>query len=276
MPPQLRELLNSANRLTVDSVSQTPFFLEWGDPRGPRFFYEQARAEGFTQLPVRQQRSTTRIVLSAELATLDDWRDSSIGRPIEVDDLVSRDAPLFSLLRRLQMRELLLCLGPDGVDGVVTIYDLNQPAAHMFTLGLALLIEGELANAITRSLSGDRRAVERHVISVLGQKYGAVKRWKHDVAADSQLEILSYLSFYDKCRCLTERAVQEIAQAADLDAEEARRQLREVKQIRNNIAHYDAFNLADYRTVGTRMAIAYRLARKLANLEPPPTAAAVP
>jgi hypothetical protein len=49
-----------------------------------------------------------------------------------------------------------------------------------------------------------------------------------------------------------------------------------VKQIRNNIAHYDAFNLADYRTVGTRMAIAYRLARKLANLEPPPTAAAVP
>jgi hypothetical protein len=138
----------------------------------------------------------------------------------------------------------------------------------MFTLGLALLIEAELANTITSSLGGDRRAVERHIIGVLGEKYGAVKRWKRDVLANDQVEILSYLSFHDKYRCLTDRAIQTIAQATNLDGEEARRQLREVRQIRNNIAHYTAFDLTDYRTVGTRMAIAYRLARKLAKLEP--------
>jgi hypothetical protein len=125
MPPQLRELLSSVDHLTVDSVSQTPFVLEWGDERGPRHFYAHAQAEGFTQLPVRQGRSITRILTTADLARVNDWPDPSIGRPIEVDDLVSRDAPLFSLLRRLQGRELLLCLGPEGVDGVVTIYDLN-------------------------------------------------------------------------------------------------------------------------------------------------------
>jgi hypothetical protein len=270
VPPQIRELLSSVGHLTVDSVSQAPFCLEWGDPRGPRFFRDHASAEGYTALPVREGRSINCIVQTAELADVTDWARVPLGRPIEVDDLVARDAPLFSLLPRLDHRELLLCLGREGIDGVVTVYDLNQPAAHMFALGLALLIEVEIAAAITNSLR-DQRAVEEHVIAVLGVKNRQIRRWQKAAETSEQVEILNYLTFYEKMRCLTDGAADVLSALAAVHPVELRGQLREVQQLRNSIAHYAAFELANYRTVVQRMRTAYRLARRFneSSLEQP-------
>jgi hypothetical protein len=133
------------------------------------------------------------------------------------------------LLRRLERRELLMCLGREGIDGVVTIYDLNQPAAHVFAFGLALLVEAELARVIAESMDGDSRAIYRHVQGVLGAKHHAVARWKKEADHGEQVDLVSYLTFYEKTRCLTVKSLAKIAAAAKIDDEEAWRQLREVR-----------------------------------------------
>lgn len=264
MPPLIRELLTSLRQLTVGSVSQEPFVLAWGDPRGPQFFFAHASTEGFTQLPVRTGRSIDRIVDTLELEGVSDWDSAPNGRPIMVDDLVARDAPLFSLLPRLSERDLLLCLGGDGVDGVVTVYDLNQPAAHMFALGLALVIEAEMSAAITACFA-TQRALESYVISVLGAKNGQVKRWHRATERDQQVEILNYLTFSEKMRCLTQDALERLSVPAKTDAADLRRKLREVQLFRNSIAHYAVFELADYRSAVAHMRTAYTLARRLSR-----------
>jgi len=263
MPPQIRDLLTSLNQLTVASVSQVPFVVPWEDPRGPAFFFEQATAERYTQLPILRDRSIRRIVETAALANVTEWDSAPDGRRIEVEDLVARDAPLFSVLHRLEDRPLLLSLGPNGVDGVLTIYDLNMPAAHMFALGLTLIVENEIASAISLSLE-NQRAVESHVTSILTRKNKQVQQWEKAVAGGEQVEILHYLTFFEKSRCLTDRAVLLLASAAGVTPEDLKLQLREVRQLRNQIAHYSVFELNDYRTVVPRMRRLYRLATKLA------------
>src|SRR5690348_1799272 len=91
LTPHIRDLLKSLNHLTVDSVSQTPFVLDWGDPRGPAFYFDQASAEGYSQLPVRQGRSIDRIISTRELSGARSWDEVGAGEPIKVDDLVARD-----------------------------------------------------------------------------------------------------------------------------------------------------------------------------------------
>jgi hypothetical protein len=90
---------------------------------------------------------------------------------LTADQLVSRDAPAFALLERLaeEGSQILFCLGRRGVDGVVTVYDLNQPAAHLFGFGLVLICEAELGRLLRERLGEDPIEARRRAVAVIGK-----------------------------------------------------------------------------------------------------------
>src|SRR4029077_14522175 len=69
------------------------------------------------------------------------------------DDMVSAASPILELLNRLtERRPWLFVMGPRGIDGIVTIYDLNEPAAHQLGFGLCLVVEAALGHAIEAAI----------------------------------------------------------------------------------------------------------------------------
>lgn len=142
----LKSLIRSAEDLRVDAVAQMPFCAE-PERLSPRETYEQASDLGFDDLPVRDHDGQIRRMVSA--AALRDANDTwdvldSEAVVLDADSLVAREAPVFSLLDRFVERDVLFALGRRGVDGVVTIYDLNQPAAHLLGFGLILISEADV------------------------------------------------------------------------------------------------------------------------------------
>jgi hypothetical protein len=79
----------------------------------------------------------------------------AVMKPIDVNQIVALDMPILDLLPRLLRARFLLCLGRDGVQHVVTHWDLAQPAASHLAFALALVVEGETADAIDAVLITD-------------------------------------------------------------------------------------------------------------------------
>lgn len=272
MPYPLKNLLETADRITVDAVCQPPYCADLRTT-SPRPTYEHATAEGFTYLPVREaDGSIRRLVRTEDLAHLEAWDDLSADLdPIGVDDLVARDAPILSLLDRLARvdRPLLLCLGRDGVDAVVTVYDLNQPSAHLFSFGLALVVEGKVGEYLTQHFGDDLDRLEASAERALSRNDRSLKAWRTARRRSEHLDLAPSLTFDAKLKLLEQDGFAEFSRRygplvgrenADLLSA-----LHGVRKLRNAVGHADEEMLPDHDWMAEHMRLTHRLADALAQ-----------
>jgi hypothetical protein len=263
----LRGLLESADGLRVDAIAQDPFCAR-PDHDDPRSIYNEARERGFDNLPVQDSDGRIRRVVSTSaLANATDWDFlRSAATPLSTDQLVARDAPAFSLLERLgdEETDLLFCLGRRGVDGLVTVYDLNQPAAHLLGFGLVLICEAELGRVLRECLGEDPSTARERVEAVIGRGRMGVRRWERAREADIEVHLASTLTFGEKCELLPEYGLGDLAARLRVEGEWLMAELREIRALRDALAHYDDEDrLADPVWVHERMHRTHSLAQRI-------------
>ena len=101
----------------------------------------------------------TNMVSRSALAGMADWSGlGEVAVPMTADILVSAEAPALSVLDRLVDGTVLFTLGAAGVDGVITIYDLNRPSAHLLGSGWFSSVEEALARSIRLQLGSDAQS----------------------------------------------------------------------------------------------------------------------
>lgn len=269
--PDLSSILDSADDLRVGAIAQRPYCA---DPKrdGLRETFDYATEQGYDYLPMRDEDDgIRRIVATSTLARARSW--DAVRRKastLSADQLVARDAPVFSLLERLTSQEVLFTLGRDGVDGVVTIFDLNQPAAHLLGFGLALICEAEVARVLRAELGDDRHRAEAIVADIIGKKAPGVRRYRKAVKADANVHLATSLMFGEKLKVLPTHGLATLAQRRGISPAAMERELEEIKDLRNAIGHADNTKdrLADPHWVHARMTVANAMARWIAASSP--------
>ena len=267
--PSLQSLFDSVDELRVGALAQTPFCADFGSGTSPPETYAEASERGYDHLPVRDRDGVIRrVVATAALKDVSTW--SRVGKhavPLTTDTLVARDAPAFSLLDRFvePEHEMLFCLGREGVDGVVTIFDLNAPAAHLLAFGLALIVEAEIAAVLRIELGDEPDEALRRVQGVMPKASG-IERWKQARAQGRDLDLAAALLF-EKTQLLNRYGGAALATRCGCSKRALIRELTAVRKMRNAVAHYDEnYRLADPRWVHNRMRRTLALARQLAKV----------
>jgi hypothetical protein len=290
---RLTLLLEAAERLTVDLVTQDPVAVRIGSDT-PGYARHVADAENFDVLPIKEHDG--RIIRFVRRTSLErcesgeEW-DGIPLEDIHPDEIVSATAPLLELLDRFSAEcPRLFVLGRKHIDGITTVFDLNQPAAHQFGFGLSLIVEAELARAIEEHATFKRAdtidggpLLDADVDERIGgwinalprRSYGGAKgrmrSWQKKVAAGDQLRLTNELVFHDKLGL-----IENLGLARDLagrcrepygaSAEAFLTYLRdEVKELRNTVAH-DGGTLADEWKIWRWMRTTLCIAQDLANL----------
>jgi hypothetical protein len=267
--PSIQSLFNSVDELRVGALAQAPFCADLGAGKKPTEVYAEATERGFDNLPVRDRDGVIRrMVATSALRDASKWSD--VGRraiTLTADTLVARDAPAFSLLDRFAEpgHEILFCLGREGVDGVVTIFDLNAPAAHLLAFGLALIVEAEIAAVLRVELGDDPDEALRRVQKVMPKASG-IARWKQARQQGRDLDLASALLFFEKTQLLDRYGGNALAERCGCSKRALMRELDAIRKMRNAVAHYDEnYRLANPRWVHNRMRRTLSLARQLAE-----------
>ena len=184
--------------------------------------------------------------------------------PLTADILVSADAPALSVLDRLVGKAVLFTLGASGVDGVITIYDLNQPSAHLLGFGLVLVCEEALARWIRLQLGSDADKAAEKVrrLNAAGSGYA---RWKKLRNTDRHGDLASALTFGEKIGVIEALGPEELARHYQIDASDLLTKLEHMRELRNAIGHYDEGRLDDPAWVHMRMLETRDIARNLAS-----------
>jgi hypothetical protein len=215
MTEKLKSIMEAADRVTVRSIAQTPYCVE--TTQTPAEILAVATERGYDSLPVREDSVIRRIIQTRDLEHLDSWSNvASRARKITVDDLVGGDAPIFSALERIGRRPFLLCLGGSDIDGIVTVYDLNQPAAQYFGFALALIIESEVARAIETNLQQvapgdvDEPAIRLAVEVDIHRCSHKVDEWRRQRQESTHSSFLSSLSFGDKLQMVKKQGLSRL------------------------------------------------------------------
>lgn len=209
----MEHLLAAAERLTVDLIAQPPIGV---DPtrQSPAEAADKAVQERYDVLPIVE--SDGRIVKYVRRQVLEnhradaDWTYVSLCE-ILPDDLATATTPLLDLLGRFtRERPRLFVLGRHGVDGIVTVFDLNQPAAHQFGFGLALVVEAELSREIegAAAISGGESdtdvddGIYRRIQGLGRERHKDIRSraaaWRSKIDAGEQLRLTNELVFADK------------------------------------------------------------------------------
>jgi hypothetical protein len=280
---RLGHLLAAAERITVDLVAQEPITVRPSSDT-PEWARHVADSEQFDVLPVREDDG--RIVRLASREHLDahesetDW-DGFAFDQIYPDDIVSATTPLLEVLERLSPHKpRLFVLGRRHIDGIATIYDLNQPAAHLFAFGLALVVEAELSQALEEAARRGPHKLDIEVDENLASDIEnaseegfsdarkRVRSWRKKAELGEQVRLSQELSFSDKiglievmglapqlanrCRAPYGASGPDLVQCLK----------NEVKELRNAVAH-DRGELADERILWRWMLTTYHVATDL-------------
>jgi hypothetical protein len=288
---RLTLLLEAGERLTVDLVAQEPVVVRL-ETETPGYARHVADRENFDVLPIKEKDG--RIVRYVRRATLEqhlsdtEWDGIRLDA-IDPDDIVSAASPMLELLDRFSSeRPRLFVLGRRGIDAIVTVYDLNQPAAHQFGFALSLVVEAELADAIERAARKTKDELDTEVdarirelvMELPAQKYGGARKrasaWQRKVNEDEQVRLTRELVFNDKiglvelmgiAPSLASRCRHPYSSSGD---ELVRRLREEVKALRNAVAH-DTGELADewsiWAWMRTTLHLASDLARRVESLQ---------
>ena len=223
-------------------------------------------------LPIRGGNdSIIREVIERDaLETASDWDGvQARARPLTAELLVPRESSVLRLLDRLETHRRLFALGRDGnVDGIVTIYDLNQPAAHLLAFGMALICESDVTRTLRRSLGDDPEEAARAAERTLGKTATGIRRWRRTRNADADAHIATALTFGEKLRVLRDDGLESLARVHELAPEDLSSELREICALRNAIGHYDEAKLSDPEWTFSRMRVAQRYARRMRTLSP--------
>lgn len=262
--PEVSRLVALADVLRVGSLAQHPYCA---DPARPiTEVLHEATRNGFDLLPVRKgDRPITHTITRAALAGLSDWAQlDQVVIPLTADVLVSADAPALSVLDRLDRHSVLFTLGAAGVEGVITIYDLNEPSAHLLGFGLVLVCEEALAAWIRPRLGTDvdQAAAKIRTLNAAGSGFG---RWRRLRDADRHGDLATALTLGEKIRVIEGLGPAELAQRVSLASADLVPKLKRVRELRNAIGHYDEESLADPTWVHKRMVETRDLARNLAT-----------
>jgi hypothetical protein len=234
--------------------------------------FAHAKKEGYDWLPVRNEDGIHHIVETRRLEHIATWGEvKDQGRKVTVDDLVARDAPVLSILERLEKRGFLLCLGRNGIDGIVTVYDVNQPAAHHLGFALAIVIENEVAGAIEAAL-GDR-ALDEESVAALAEEAEVrpenTRRWVRAKQSSTQLSFARSLSFGDKLKLLKKHGLARLASSCSWPSDELLDGLWDAKKLRDAVAHEKAELLEDHRQMRRLLSKAHQLAHALTGQRVP-------
>lgn len=269
--PKLRSIMDAADQITVGTIAQ-PAYCGGHSAPSVAEVYAYAKRQGFDWVPLRDaDKKIYKMVAVMSMQNLATWGEvEDQATLITLDQIVARDAPMFSILDRLERKKLLFCLGREGIDGVVTIYDVNQPAAHYFGFAIALVIEAEIKRAIddevnSRELDDTRLAEEARAAGIQDQ---VLKQWLRRKLQSEHLSLTTGLSFRAKLQLLkhlgaTRLAARCSAQYVGSDASERILQdLHEVVAMRNDVAH-DTTALTDHAVMYRRLRLAYNLAHLL-------------
>jgi len=263
---RFESLLLSADDLRIEVLAQIPYCADVTSA-SPVGAFETAQARGFEQLPVRDRdRRIRRLVRTAALEGRGTWGElEGDMEEITADILVARDAPAFSLLDRFAAQPILFTLGRDGIDGIVTVYDLNQPAAYILGFGLALIVESAVSEVLRRRLGEDPNVALERAAAILGPKASGISYWKRARRSDADVHLASKLGFGEKLKVLAAYGYEELITAVESDEETVIADLEGVCVLRNAIGHpEDSKLLEDPFWVYQRMRTANRLARLIA------------
>lgn len=209
-------LVALSDELRVGALAQPPYCADPAHALGE--VLDEARRNGFDYLPIRSGgRPVTNMVSRSALAGMADWSGlGEVAVPMTADILVSAEAPAVSVLDRLVDSTVLFTLGAAGVDGVITIYDLNQPSAHLLGFGLVLVCEEALAQWIRLQLGSDADKAAEKVrrLKAAGSGYA---RWKKLRDADRHGDLASALTLGEKIRLIDAVGPDELARHYRLD-----------------------------------------------------------
>ncbi len=262
---RLTDLIAMADDLRVEALAQAIFCAEPGF-RDIAAVCSEARRNSFDILPLRvRDHPVTHFITTENLGRTSSWdRIDQFAEPLTADMLVSADAPALSLLDRLSQQAVLFTLGRAGVAGVVTVYDLNQPPAHLLGFGLTLVCEEALGAYLLELLGEDPEDAGAQVI-----RYGAAgpgyARWKKDKSLDKHGHPVWSLTFGEKKALLERLGTSGFAKRHNLSEEDLLDRLERVRELRNAIGHYDTeTRLADPDWVYERMRQASSLAHSFA------------
>jgi hypothetical protein len=258
----LNSLLNSADDLRVDALAQDPWCAD-PDQLTVRETFAIAGERGYDILPVRREDGAIRTTVATKLLAYADSWDAVLPHQesLTPDRLVARESPVLRLLDRLHEHAILFTLGRSGVDGVVTVYDLNQPAAHLFAFGMALICEADVAETLRRVLGED----PDHAFAVAAETLSAspgLRRWKRMRRTDDELHIASTLMFGEKLTLLRATGLEKLAQLHGLPPDAIARDLEGICALRNAVGHYDD-QLDDPEWVFDRMRLAQSFAERV-------------
>jgi hypothetical protein len=150
------------------------------------------------------------------------------------------------------------------VEGVITIYDLNEPSAHLLGFGLVLVCEEALATWIRPRLGTDADRAAAKVRTLNAARSG-FRRWKRLRDADRHGDLATALTLGEKIRVIEGLGPAELAQRVGIASTDLLAKLERVRELRNAIGHYDEESLADPTWVHMRMVEIRDLARSLAT-----------
>jgi hypothetical protein len=259
---EVSKLVALADELRVGSLAQAPYCADSARPLAE--VLDEATRESFDLLPVRiAGRPITHVISRTALAGLSHWGQvADVAAPLTADLLVSADAPALSVLDRLDPHSVLFTLGSAGVEGVITIYDLNEPSAHLLGFGLVLVCEEAIAAWIRPQLGADadKAAAKIRKLNAAGSGFS---RWKRLRAADQHGDLATALTLGEKIRVIDGLGPGELAQRVGIEAADLLPKLERVRELRNAIGHYDEESLADPTWVHMRMVETRDLARRL-------------
>jgi hypothetical protein len=283
---RLLRLMAAAERLTVDLIAQRPIVCQL-ESQTPADALDIAAAENFDVLPVEETDGRiVRYVLRDDLEThrSDPW-DQVEFKAIRPDEIVSSVNPLLDLLDRFDpSTPRLFVLGRQHIDRIVTVYDLNQPAAHHFAFALAIVVEAALARAIEERARVETRSPDEDVavdadrwireqVLELSNRYSHAKAraeaWHAKTERGTQVRLTSELLLQDKIALidrigLTNDLARRCRQPYCRSDKELLAALDRVRKLRNAVAH-DREELADEWSVCTWMRTTYHLAQDLAS-----------
>jgi hypothetical protein len=256
--------MKAADLLTVGSIAEQPSCVDSHKPLSE--IREHAVNQGYDWMPVRDDDGMIRqLVETKKLKGLEKFSEvKDQARKVTVADLVGTETPIFSILKRLQDRPFLLCLGRSGIDGIVTPYDLNQPAAHYFGFALAIVIESEMARAIEKELVDDEEIARIAEEEGVGKKW--VTNWREAKQSSTQPRLVNLLSFGDKITLLKRAGASPLMARCSalhfpeaISIEKMLAYLREVLDLRDAVAH-EKPTLHEHSVMFQRLRIAHSLA----------------
>jgi len=165
-------------------------------------------------------------------------------RPFGPDDLVPSNASLAETVRSLEINGRCFVPALDNVAMIVTFRDLEKPPVRMWLFGMITVLEMAMTDRLRAEGSGSDwldllTAERREAAEVL-----RVERARRGLPA----ELLDCLQLGDKTRILLKRpgTAERWGLASN---REAKRVVKDLQQLRNNLAHTQPFIASDWRIV---------------------------